>query len=140
MVSHFQETSGEKIGRVIIGTVVGDIHEIGKGIFKGMLETHGFEVIDLGVDVTKEEFVNKVIQYKPHILGLSGILTITTEPMKEVIQALIASGVRDDIKVILGGEHINEDICKYIGADAFSNDATQGLEICLAWLIPKDRE
>lgn len=117
-----------------MGTVKGDIHDIGKDIFRGMLEANGFEVIDLGVDVPKEVFVKKVDEYKPDILGLSGVLTYTVETMKEVVAAFEEAGLRDRVKIIVGGHHLTREACRYIGADDFAGDASVGVKICQAWM------
>ncbi len=134
MVAHFKARCSEKIGRVVLGTVSGDIHDIGKDIFRGMMEANGFEVIDLGVDVPKELFVRKVVEYKPDIVGLSGILTNTIEAMKEVVEALAEAGLRDKVKVIVGGNHLTEEACAYIGADSFAKDASEGVKTCMEWV------
>lgn len=133
MVAHFKVRHSRKIGGVVLGTVSGDIHDIGKDIFRGMMEANGFEVIDLGVDVPKELFVKKVAEYKPDIVGLSGILTNTIEAMKEVVEALAEAGLRDKVKVIVGGNHLTEEACAYIGADSFTKDASEGVKTCMEW-------
>lgn len=135
MVDHFKAKRSKVIGRVVLGTVAGDIHDIGKEIFRGMMEANGFEVIDLGVDVPKELFVKKVLEYKPDIVGLSGILTNTIEAMKGVLEALTEAGLRDKVKVIVGGNHLNEEICAYIGADSYARDASRGVKTCLEWVV-----
>lgn len=134
MNAHFHSNISKKNGKVIVGTVQGDIHDIGKDIFRGMLETNGFEVIDLGVDISKEIFVKKVIEHKPDILGLSGVLTNTLEAMKEVVNALVEAGVRDEVKIIIGGDHLSKDVCQYVGADNFATSATDGILICKEWV------
>lgn len=134
MKAHFQNDCKKRMGKVVLGTVKGDIHDIGKDIFKGMLETNGFEVIDLGVDTPKEVFIEQVEKEKPDIVGLSGALTYTIESMKEVVNGFIEAGLRDQVKIIIGANHINEDICKYIGADDFANDASIGTKVCLGWM------
>lgn len=132
--AHFHGQYNKKIGKVVLGTVKGDIHDIGKDIFRGMLEANGFEVIDLGVDVPKELFVKKIEEYKPDIVGLSGVLTNTVEEMKEVIDAFDSAGMREKVKFIIGGNHLTEDTCKYIGADNFANDASAGIKVCRKWM------
>lgn len=139
MSEQFRSNGNKKIGRVLVGTVRGDLHDIGKDIFRGLMEANSFEVIDLGVDVPAEHFVKKVMEYKPDILGLSGVLTFTTEVMREVILALEEAGIRDKVKVIVGGNHLTERACSYIGADGFANDASEGVKICINWL-EKERE
>ncbi len=138
MNEHFHSRKHKKIAKVILGTIKGDIHDIGKDIFRGMLETSSFEVIDLGVDVPKEVFIKKVMDYQPDIVGISGVLTSTLEAMKEVIEGLDETGLRDKVKIIVGGNHLNEDACKYIGADGFANDASVGVKVCREWVNFKD--
>lgn len=121
-------------GKIVLGTVQGDLHDIGKDIFRGLAETNSFEVIDVGVDVAKEIFVKKIIEHKPDILGLSGVLTYTVEAMKEVVDALDAAGIRKSVKVIVGGSHLTDATSDYIGADAFSTDAFEGVKLCLHWM------
>ncbi|MCL6477750.1 MAG: cobalamin-dependent protein [Peptococcaceae bacterium] len=134
MAARFHARHSDKIGKVVLGTVKGDIHDIGKDIFRGMLEANGFEVIDVGVDVPKELFIKKCEEYKPDILGLSGILTYTVETMKEVVDAFAATGIRDKVKIIVGGNHLTAETCKFIGADSFANDASVGVKVCKAWM------
>ncbi|MBS4024476.1 MAG: cobalamin-dependent protein [Clostridia bacterium] len=130
MTEHFHSSKSKRNGKIIIGTVKGDIHDIGKDIFRGMMETNGFEVIDLGVDVPKELFIKKFMEHKPEIVGLSGVLTLTVEEMKEVVAAFVEAGLRNEVKIIIGGDHLTKDACIYIGADHFANDAMVGVQIC----------
>jgi methanogenic corrinoid protein MtbC1 len=134
MTAHFHIKHNNRIGKIVLGTVKGDIHDIGKDIIRGMLEVNGFEVIDVGVDVPKEQFLNKYNEYKPDIMGLSGVLTNTVDTMKEVVDAFVEVGVRDKIKIIVGGNHLTEEICKLIGADSFANDASVGVKVCKEWM------
>lgn len=134
MTAHFQNNQTKKIGKIIIGTVKGDIHDIGKDIFRGMLEINGFEVVDLGVDVPKEIFFNSTIDHKPHIIGLSGVLTNTIETMKEIVAFFAQKGMREQVKFIVGGSHLARDSCAYIGADGFANDASVGVKMCKKWV------
>ncbi|AET67692.1 putative cobalamin binding protein [Desulfosporosinus orientis DSM 765] len=122
-----------KRGKVLIGTVKDDIHDIGKEIFRALLETHGFEVIDLGVDVSGETFVQKAIEYQPQIIGLSGVLTNTLDQMKQVVDEFTKAGLRDKVKIIAGANYLNPHGCHYIGADGFATEASKGIEICLEW-------
>lgn len=133
----FQRKSDEIEGKIVVGTVKGDLHDIGKDIFKGLMEVNGFEVIDLGVDVPEDAFVKSVIKYKPDIVGLSGVLTTTVESMKDVVEALVQAGVRNSVKIIVGGNHITREACEYIGADSFTNDASEGVKICKQLLKSK---
>lgn len=134
MTAHFQRSHSKRIGTILIGTVKGDIHDIGKDIFRSMAEANGFEVLDVGVDVPKELFVSKVEENKPDILGLSGVLTSTIEAMKEVVEAMAEAGLRDTVRIIVGGNHLTEDACKFIGADSFVNDASPGVKRCREWI------
>ncbi|MBS3977056.1 MAG: cobalamin-dependent protein [Syntrophomonadaceae bacterium] len=134
MTRYFRSHANRKIGCVVVGTVKGDLHDIGKDIFRGMMETNSFEVIDLGVDVPPEAFVRKVVENEPDILGLGGVLTYTTDAMKDVVDALTAAGLRDKVKIIIGGSHLTAESCRYVGADAYANDATFGAKICASWI------
>jgi 5-methyltetrahydrofolate--homocysteine methyltransferase len=118
------------IGRVVIGTVEGDIHDIGKNLVVTMLRANGFEVIDLGVDVSPQKFVEAVKQYKPDIVGMSALLTSTMVNMKKVIEALEKEGLRDKVKIIVGGAPLTERFAKEIGADAYGENAVIAVEIC----------
>ncbi|MEM2235453.1 MAG: corrinoid protein [Desulfurococcaceae archaeon] len=119
----------KKLGRVIIGTVAGDIHDIGKNIVATMLEASGFEVIDLGVDVSTETFIEKVRELKPDVLGLSALLTTTMLEQKNVIEALKREGLRDRVKVIIGGAPVTEEWAKSIGADGYAEDAIRAVRL-----------
>jgi len=134
MTANFHIKHNKKIGLVVLGTVRGDIHDIGKDILRGMLEANGFEVIDIGVDVPKEQFFKKYKEYKPDILGLSGVLTNTVDAMKEVVDAFVEAGVRDKVKIIVGGNHLTEGVCRLIGADNFANNASVGVKVCQEWM------
>ncbi|MBW1973379.1 MAG: cobalamin-dependent protein, partial [Deltaproteobacteria bacterium] len=107
----------------ILGTVEGDIHDIGKNLVGMLLEGGGFEVIDLGIDVPAERFVKEVKVEKPQVLGLSALLTTTMPAMKDVIETLTEAGVREDVKVIVGGAPVTENFAKTIGADGYAPDA-----------------
>jgi len=115
-------------GRVILGTVAGDIHDIGKSLVAVMLESKGFEVIDLGADVPTKTFVEKVKELKPDILGLSALLTTTMLEQRNVIEALQKEGLRDKVKVMIGGALTTEEWAKEIGADAYGSDAKDAAE------------
>ncbi|NLL57614.1 MAG: cobalamin-binding protein [Firmicutes bacterium] len=140
MTEQFHSNNSRKVGTVVVGTVSGDLHDIGKDIFRGMMEANCFEVIDLGVDVPKELFVKKVMEYKPDILGLAGVLTCTTDAMKDVVYALKEAGIRHRVKVIVGGKHLTADACRYIGADGYANDASDGVKLCVNWLPKEGRK
>ena len=108
---------------LVIGTVKGDLHDIGKNLVSLILRSRGFNVIDLGVDVPEEQFVNAVREHKPDILGMSCLMTTTMVGMKDVINALVEAGVRDKVKVIVGGAPVNQEFASQIGADYYSRDA-----------------
>ena len=112
---------------MVIGTVAGDLHDIGKNLVKMMLEGAGFEVVDLGVDVSAEKFVNSAREKKANIIGLSALLTTTMPGMKAVIDTLKEAGLRDQIKVMIGGAPITQDFADEIGADGFAPDASSAV-------------
>lgn len=118
------------IGRVVIGTIEGDIHDIGKNLVATMLRVNGFEVIDLGVDVSPQKFVEAVKQYNPDIVGMSALLTSTMMNMRKVIEALEKEGLRDKVKVIVGGAPITEEFARRIGADAYGENAIVAVDVC----------
>ena len=109
------EIEAKKRGKVLLGTVAGDIHDIGKDIVKFMLDANGFDVLDLGVDVPSEKFVEKIREFKPDVLALSGFLTLAFDSMKNTIQKIIDAGLRDSIKIMIGGGTIDENIIDYVG-------------------------
>ncbi len=121
----------KKVGTFLIGTVEGDIHSIGKNIVATMLSTAGFEVIDLGTDVPTETFVEKVREVHPDVLGLSALMTTTMTKQKEVIEALREVGLRDGLKIIVGGAPVTEEWVEEIGADACGLDAVNAVEASL---------
>ena len=117
------------LGKIVIGTVAGDIHDIGKSIVASMLFTAGFEIHDLGVDVPVEEFVNRVKEVDADVLGLSALLSTTLPVQREVIQALETAGVRDRVKVVIGGAPATEEWAEEIGADGYAGDATDAVRV-----------
>lgn len=123
----------KRLGKVIIGTVAGDIHDIGKDIVVFMLDVNGFEVYDLGVDVPVQKFVEKIKESGAPIVGLSGFLALAFDSMKETIEAIQAAGLRDKVKVMIGGGQISEEIRKYTGADAYGRDAMAGVSLAKKW-------
>ncbi len=124
------QTSGGSGEKVIIGTVKGDIHDIGKDIVITLLKGSGFDVIDLGVDVPTEKFVEAVKNSDAKVLGLSALLNFTYPVMKEVVDAVNAAGLRDKVKIIVGGTPVNEQVREYAGADYYALDAVAGVRIC----------
>jgi len=127
-----EESSGEKLGKIVLGTVQGDIHDIAKDIVGFMLDLNGFEVTDLGVDVPPEKFVETVNATGAKIVGLSGFLTLAFDPMKDTVAAIKAAGL-DDVKVMIGGGQIDENIRQYTGADAYGKDAMAAVAIAKDW-------
>ena len=121
------------MGTVVIGTVKGDLHDIGKDIVATLLEAAGFQVVDLGVDVSAEEFVRGVGNHKADILGMSALLTTTMPEMQLVIRELEKAGLRGQLNVIIGGAAISSEYAREIGADAVGKDAVDGVNICKTW-------
>jgi len=122
------ETGAERVGKVVIGTVKGDIHDIGKNLVAMMLEGAGFDVVDLGINNPVENYLAALDQHKPDILGMSALLTTTMPYMKVVIDELVAKGIRDDYIVLVGGAPLNEEFGKAVGADAYCRDAAVAVE------------
>jgi len=117
-------------GKVVIGTVEGDIHDVGKNLVKILLEANGFEVVDLGVDVSSEKFVDAVKQHKPDIVGISTLLTSTMINMRNIVEALEGEGLRNDVKIVIGGAPVTQQFAESIGADAYGENAFKAVEIC----------
>lgn len=118
-----QAPAGEKLGRVVLGTVRGDIHDIGKDIVGFLLDVNGFEVTDLGINVPEEKFVEAVKEHKPQVLALSGFLSVAFDTMKSTVEALQAAGLREDLRIIIGGGQMDELVRTFTGADAYGDDA-----------------
>ena len=116
-------------GKVVLGTVAGDIHDIGKDIVAFMLDVNGFEVYDLGVDVPAQKFVEKIKESGAPIVGLSGFLTLAYDSMKQTVEAIKDAGLRNKAKIMIGGGQINEEIRKYTGADAYGRDAMAAVDL-----------
>lgn len=123
------ESDVETAGKVLLGTVKGDLHDIGKNLVGMMCEGAGFEVIDLGKDVEPEEFVKAVKEHKPNILGMSALLTTTMRAMERTIKALEEAGVRDTVKVMIGGAPVTQDFADQIGADGYAANAASASEM-----------
>ena len=129
--------SAEDLGKIILCTVAGDIHDIGKNIVKAMMGAAGFEVIDLGVDVAPEDIVAAAIEHKAGIIGLSGILTLAVDSMKATVEEFHKAGVRQDVRIILGGNPVTDQVCKTAGADAWTTNPQEGVAICRGWALEK---
>jgi methanogenic corrinoid protein MtbC1 len=123
-----------KTGRVLIGTVEGDIHDIGKDIVTFLLEVNGFEVRDIGIDVLPARFVEEIKDFRPHVVGMSGLLTLAYDAMKETVTAIEQAGLRDRVKIMIGGGQMSEKIREYAGADAYGRDAVAGVALSKKWI------
>ena len=128
-----EEATSDKLGKIVIGTVQGDIHDIAKDIVAFMLDLNGFDVTDLGVDVPPEKFVQTVQETGATIVGLSGFLTLAFDPMKDTVTAFKAAGL-DDVKIMIGGGQIDENIRQYTGADAYGRDAMAAVDLAKGWV------
>ncbi len=126
--------SGKKLGKILIGTVKGDIHDIGKNIVTFMLDANGFDVKDLGVDVTPEKFIEEIKAFEPQIVGLSALLTLAFDPMKETVEAIEKAGLRDKVKVMVGGAPVDDQIREYAGADGWGKDAVEAVSLAKKWV------
>jgi corrinoid protein of di/trimethylamine methyltransferase len=125
-----QQGETQSLGRIVIGTVAGDIHDLGKNLTAHFLSANGFEVIDLGIDVSTETFIKKVKKLKPDILGLSAMVTTTMPEQKNVIDALNSAGIREKVKVIIGGSSVDPTWTETAGADAYGSDINDSLKKC----------
>jgi methanogenic corrinoid protein MtbC1 len=128
------DARSESRGLIVLGTVEGDVHDIGKNIFGSMAEAAGFTVVDIGIDQPPETFVNAVREHNPKIVGFSGVLTLAIDAMKRTIADLKAAGLLDGVKVIIGGNAVNQEACEYAGADAWSKNAAEAVKICGEWV------
>jgi methanogenic corrinoid protein MtbC1 len=124
----------ERRGKVIIGTVRGDIHDIGKNMVVFLLDTNGYEVFDLGIDVPAEKFVQTIRETGGKIIGLSGFLTLAFDSMKETIEAIKGAHLRDKVKIMIGGGQIDEQVMTYTGADAYGLDAMAAVKLADQWI------
>lgn len=123
-----------KKGKVVIGTAKGDVHDIGKNIVRDMLEATGFEIYDLGVNVPAVKFVDKIREVNPEIVGISGLLTLAIESVKSTIEAIKEAGLREQVKIIIGGNPMTKPIATLVGADEATRSAAEGVEICKKWV------
>ena len=128
------KTATKTIGSMVLATIEGDIHDIGKNIYGMMMELSGFEIIDLGVDVPVNTIISKIEEIKPDLLGMSGLLTLAFDPMKEVVEKLKEKGLRDSTKILVGGGQFDQTVCNFVGADGFATDAIVGVNICKDWM------
>jgi len=121
-------------GKILLGTVKGDLHDIGKNLVGMLMESGGLEVINLGVDVSAEKFVESIKEYKPNIVGMSALLTTTMAEMKETIELIEEEGLRDTVKIIIGGAPVSHEFAKTIGADGYAPDAASATDLCKSFL------
>jgi methanogenic corrinoid protein MtbC1 len=128
-----QTASVEALGKVLIGTVEGDIHDIGKDVVVFMLDANGFEVVDLGVDVLPQTFVSKIKETKPDVVALSGLLTLAYQSMKETVDAIKEAGLRDQVKIMIGGAPVDDHVRVFSGADAWGKDAMEAVSFAKQW-------
>ncbi|MDH5703433.1 MAG: corrinoid protein [Aigarchaeota archaeon] len=131
---HLKSGQVRKIGKIVIGTVYGDLHEIGKNVVSVMLGAAGFDIVDLGVDAPVEKFVEAVKKEKPEIVGMSALITVTMPEMEKVVKALEEAGLRHGVKVIIGGAPVTSQFAEKIHADAAAKDAIDGVKICKSWV------
>jgi dimethylamine corrinoid protein len=131
---HLKNQEGPKQGKIVIATVAGDIHDIGKDIFVTLMGTAGFEVIDLGVDVSAKNIIKAVREYDPDILGLSALLTTNLEQFPLIVDLLNKEGLRSRVKIVVGGATVTDEFAKDAGVDAYAKSAVEGVNICKAWI------
>jgi 5-methyltetrahydrofolate--homocysteine methyltransferase len=124
----------KRIGKVIVGTVAGDIHDIGKDIVVFMLDVNGFEVFDLGIDVPMQKFVDKIKETDSKVVGLSGFLTLAFQSMKDTVEAIKGAGLRNKVKIMIGGGQIDDQVKGFTGADAYGKDAMEAVKLAKGWI------
>jgi 5-methyltetrahydrofolate--homocysteine methyltransferase len=129
-----QSETAENLGKVIIGTVDGDIHDIGKDLVVLMLDVSGFDVIDLGIDVPIDRFVETIKQSGSKVVGLSGFLTLAYDSMKATVDAIKDAGLRDQVKIMIGGGQMDDSVKDYTGADAYGKDAVEAVKLAQGWI------
>jgi len=129
-----EKVVAKPLGKIVIGTVKGDIHDIGKNIAIALLEAAGFEVHDLGVNTPPEKFVDAIKEVNPEIVGMSCLLTLSIESMRKTVEAIREANLREGVKVIIGGGRVDEVACEYIVADAYTDNAVRGVTICKKWI------
>jgi methylmalonyl-CoA mutase cobalamin-binding domain/chain len=131
---HLSGGGTAKMGKIVMATVAGDIHDIGKNIFTTLMDTAGFEVIDLGVDISAETIVKAVEEHKPDILGLSALLTTNLEQFPLIVELLEKEGLRSGVKIVVGGATVTEEYAKEAGVDALAKSAVEGVNVSKAWV------
>ena len=128
-----QTPESKKQGKIVIGTVAGDLHDIGKDLVTFMLDVNGFDVYDLGIDVQPQIFVEKIKEVQPEIIGMSGFLTSVYQAMKDTVDAIAEAGLRDTVKIMIGGGVMDDEIKRYAGADAYGPDAMAAVNLAKKW-------
>ena len=134
LIKHAPGEEPKRLGKVLIGTVHGDLHDIGKNIVAFMLDINGFEVKDIGIDVPVKSFIEEINVWQPDVVGLSGFLTLAFDSMKETIEAFEKEGMRSKFKVMIGGGQIDETVRAYTRADAFGVNAVEAVNLCKTWM------
>jgi trimethylamine corrinoid protein len=129
-----REAVAVKKGKVLIGTVAGDIHDIGKNIVSFLLDINGYDVRDIGIDMPPAKFVEEIKAFQPQVVGLSGLLTLAYDAMKETVEAIETAGLRGGVKVMIGGGQMSNKIRDYVGADAYGKDAMHGVSLAKQWI------
>ena len=124
----------KRVGKVVMGTVAGDIHDIGKDIVVFMLDVNGFEVVDLGIDVPAQRFVETIEQTGSTVVGLSGFLTLAFQSMKDTVEAIRQAGLREKVKIMIGGGQIDDQVRSFSGADAYGKDAMEAVKLAKGWI------
>jgi methanogenic corrinoid protein MtbC1 len=129
-----REFVAAKKGKALIGTVEGDIHDIGKNIVSFLLDINGYEVRDIGIDIPPAKFVEEIKDFQPQVVGLSGLLTLAYDAMKATVEAIETAGLRNSVKIMIGGGQMSDKICDYVGADAYGKDAMHGVNLVKQWI------
>ena len=129
-----QKSQTKRLGKFVIGSVAGDLHDIGKNLVSFMLDVSGFEVFDLGVDVPAQAFVDKIKEVEAEVLGLSGFLTSVYQAMKDTVEAVKTAGLRDQVKIMIGGGVMDDEVKKFSGADAYRPDAMAAVTLAKEWI------
>jgi methylmalonyl-CoA mutase cobalamin-binding domain/chain len=137
---HLRGSASEARGKVVIGTVEGDIHDIGKNIFTALLEVEGFEVVDIGVDAPPERFIEAIREHSPDIVGMSCLLSTSIEAMKNTVDAITEAGLRDKTRIIVGGGRLERHAADYIKPDAYTDNAAQGVKMCIEFLREEEND
>jgi len=124
----------KRLGKVVVGTVAGDIHDIGKDIVVFMLDVNGFEVLDLGIDVPAQKFVDAIKNTGSRVVGLSGFLTLAFQSMKDTVETIKKAGLREGVKIMIGGGQIDDQVRSFTGADAYGKDAMEAVKLAKGWI------